>query len=106
MPEGLDGVHMWVKSGGKEVLKKVGVWVICCGIQADGPMRQLLNRCLGHAAERGCDCCGILSKKGVWNANKFLGCVAAPRRWLSVHAISPETSASFSPRRHQGGSVL
>jgi hypothetical protein len=75
VPGGLDGVHMWVKRGGKEVLEKVGVWVICCGIQADGPMRQLLNRCLGHAAERGCDCCGILAKKGVWNANKFLGCV-------------------------------
>jgi hypothetical protein len=77
VPGVLDGVHMWVQSGGKEVLQKVGVWVICCGIQADGPMRQLLNRCLGHAAQRGCDCCGIMAKKGVWNANKFLGCVTA-----------------------------
>jgi hypothetical protein len=73
VPQVLEGVHMWGCSGGKDVLEKVGVWVICCGIQADGPMRQLLTRSLSHAAERGCDCCGIVAKKGVWNANKYLG---------------------------------
>jgi hypothetical protein len=64
---------MWTKRNGKEVLDTVGVWVICCGIQADGPMRQVLNRSLGPAAERGCDVCGIVAKKGIWNATKYLG---------------------------------
>jgi hypothetical protein len=73
VPQVLKGVHMWGSNGGEDVLEKVDVWVICCGIQADAPMRQLLTRSLGHAAERGCDCCGIVAKKGVWNANKYLG---------------------------------
>jgi hypothetical protein len=74
VPGVIDSTYMWVMKGGKDVLEKVGVWVICCGIQADGPMRQLLTRSLAPAAERGCDCCGILAKKGGWNATKYLGC--------------------------------
>ena len=70
----IDGAYMWAVKGGKDVLEKVGVWVVCSGIQADGPMRQLLCRSLAPAAERGCDCCGILAKKGSWNATKYLGC--------------------------------
>jgi hypothetical protein len=74
VPDVLQDVYMWGERGGRDVLLKVGVWVICCGIQGDAPMRQLLTRSLGHAAERGCDCCGILAKKGRNNANKYIGC--------------------------------
>jgi hypothetical protein len=76
VPGVIDNAHMWVTRDGKDALQKVGVWVICCGIQADGPMRQLLTRSLAPAAERGCDCCGILARKGSWNATKYLGCDA------------------------------
>jgi hypothetical protein len=70
----MDSVYIWVTKDGKEILEKVGVWVICCGIQGDAPMRQLLTRSLGCAAERGCDCCGLRAKKGKLNTNKYLGC--------------------------------
>lgn len=73
-PGVLDNVYMWVKNeDGQEVLDMVGVWVVCCGLMGDGPMRQLLNQSLSHSAERGCDCCGILAKKGSLNANKYIG---------------------------------
>jgi hypothetical protein len=74
-PPLIQDAFMWVSKGEEEVLEKVGVWVICCGIQADGPMRALLSRSLGAVAERACDCCGLVGKKGTWNATKFLGYV-------------------------------
>jgi hypothetical protein len=77
VPGVLEDTLMWTKKNGEDVLTSVGVWVVCCGIQADGPMRQVLNRSLGPAAERGCDVCGILAKKGDWNATKYLGCAVS-----------------------------
>ena len=62
---------MWV--GSPPVLKEVGVWVVVCGVQGDAPMRQLLSRGLGATAERGCDECGILARKGKSNATKYTG---------------------------------
>jgi hypothetical protein len=70
-PDDLSVVDMWV--GNPPRLEKVGVWVICRGIQGDAPMRLLLTRGLGTAAMRGCDQCGILAKKGQWNSNKYMG---------------------------------
>jgi hypothetical protein len=49
------------------------VWVVICGVQGDAPMRMLLSRGLGTAAERGCDECGILANKGKSNATKYTG---------------------------------
>jgi hypothetical protein len=62
---------MWV--GWPPKLEEVGVWVIICGVQGDAPMRQLLSRGLGPAAERGCDECGLLARKGKSNATKYTG---------------------------------
>jgi hypothetical protein len=90
-PEEIQGAYMWVTKGGKEVLEKVGVWVICTGIQADAPMRQLLTRSLGCAAARGCDRCGLLAKKGSYNATKYLGCGTLVS---AVSAVSVDTSLS------------
>jgi hypothetical protein len=101
VPQVLNGVHMWGKNGGEDVLEKVGVWVVCCGVQADGPMRQLLNRCLGHAAERGCDCCGIIAKKGIWNANKYLG-YGALIRHVSGEGLY-RCNMQLLPRSHSRG---
>lgn len=54
-------------------LRQVGVWVMCSGIQADAPMRALLNKSLQPTAERGCDMCGLIAKKGIFNTCKYLG---------------------------------
>jgi hypothetical protein len=62
---------MWV--GSPLQLQQVGVWVIITGVQGDAPMRMLLSRGLGPAAERGCDECGILAQKGNSNATKYTG---------------------------------
>jgi hypothetical protein len=70
-PDRLNSVYMWV--GSPAELEEVGVWVICCGVQGDAPMRQMLIKGLGISAERGCDQCGILAKKGAWNASKYTG---------------------------------
>jgi hypothetical protein len=48
----------------------------CVGYLLWDTGRQLLTRSLAPAAERGCDCCGILARKGSWNATKYLGCDA------------------------------
>jgi hypothetical protein len=65
---------MWV--GTLPQLEDVGVWVICCGVQGDAPMRQMLIKGLGTAAERGCDQFGLLAKKGAANASKYLGYIS------------------------------
>lgn len=64
-------VHIWL--GTPPRLEKVGVWVMCSGVQADAPMRKLLTRGLGTAALKGCDQCGIHAKKGDHNSNKYIG---------------------------------
>lgn len=71
IPEQMPKVLMWV--GSPPELKHVGVWVISWGTQGDAPMRQMLSRSLGTAAERGCDECGILACKGKSNATKYTG---------------------------------
>lgn len=76
---------MWVPDNdGGERLEKVGVWVVTSGIQADAPMRQMLIRGLAPTAERGCDECGILAKKGSWNSGKYLGCACSSIRCSSI----------------------
>ena len=65
---------MWhIAPDGSATIKDVGLWVVCSGIQADGPMRQLLMRNVGVTGGRGCDNCGITAVKGEWNATKYLG---------------------------------
>lgn len=74
-PEQLPQVAMWHRDGdtGELYLRRVGVWVITTGVQADNPMRVKLNRGLPPSAERGCGDCGIVARKGEHNANKYLG---------------------------------
>lgn len=63
----------WIPQGGKATIIEVGLWVVCTGIQADGPMRVTLNRNVGVSGQRGCDNCGLMAVKGAWNATKYLG---------------------------------
>lgn len=73
-PARLRDVKMWrPDSEGKLRLKTVGVWVLCTGIQADAPMRAVLNKSLGATAERGCDTCGLKAERGRFNTCKYLG---------------------------------
>ena len=71
MPE----VKMWaVNEDGSMYLKTVGVWVVMSAIQADSPMRAVVNKSLQATSERGCDQCGIMAKKGSYfNTCKYLG---------------------------------
>lgn len=73
VPAELDNVVVWDTTGDEPRIQRTGVYVVCSGFQCDAPMRALLTRSVGIAAEKGCDACGLLSAKGNWNASKYMG---------------------------------
>ena len=64
---------MWAPTVDGAEVRDVGLYVICCGVQADAPMRAQIAKCLGTAAKRGCNLCCLTSLTELRKAPLYLG---------------------------------